>query len=145
MRARSFLLPLALLSTTLAAQSPWNGTWVLNVQRSVPGAKEGAAAAYRFTLGPDHTIRWEIPSLGEVVTGHTDGQPMLIHRPGLSPGMTLAVTTDGPLTLLYKVAKDGKPFGEGRMTLVEDGKAWVDLTWPAGHPEQAGALVYNRK
>lgn len=88
----------------------------------MPGAKDQVAADYRFTLGSHHEIRWEIPSLGEVVTGHTDGQPMPIHRSEPTPSLTLAITAVGPLTLLYKVAKDGKPVGQGRMTLVEDGK-----------------------
>lgn len=70
---------------------------------------------------------------------------MPIRRSVPTPGLTLAVTAEGPLTLLYKVTKDGRPVGEGRMTLVEDGRAWLDLSWPAGHPEQAGALVYVRK
>lgn len=28
------------------------------------------------------------------------------------------------------------------MTLVDEGKAWVDISWPAGQPQKAGELVY---
>ena len=64
----------------LAAESPWNGTWILDAARSTPGAKDQAADGYRFTLQSDGHIKWEIPSLGEVVVGRTDGVPMEINR-----------------------------------------------------------------
>jgi len=80
------------------------------------------------TLQADGGITWEIPSLGEVVRGKTDGQPMPVHRLKPTPGLTLSVKAEGPTVLLYTVARDGKPPGEGRMTLVEDGKAWVDIS-----------------
>jgi hypothetical protein len=128
-----------------AKESPWNGTWVLDAARSAPGVKDEAADAYRFTLQPDGEIKWEIPSLGEVVTGKTDGQPMPIHRSKLKPGLTLSVKAEGPTVLVYEVSRNGKPEGEGRMTLVENGKAWVDLSWPAGQPQFAGELVYEKQ
>ena len=31
------------------------------------------------------------------------------------------------------------------MTLVEDGKAWEDLSWPTGKPHYAGELVYVKQ
>lgn len=61
---------------------------------------------------------------------------MEIHRTKPSPGLTLRVTAEGPEVLIYKVARNGKPEGEGRMALVENGKAWVDISWPTGHPRQ---------
>jgi hypothetical protein len=128
-----------------AKESPWNGTWVLDESRSTPGAKDQAADAYRFTLQPDGGIKWEIPSLGEVVTGKTDGQRMPIHRLKVEPGLTLSVKTEGSTVLIYEVSRNGKPEGEGRMTLVENGKAWVDLSWPAGQPQYAGELVYVKQ
>lgn len=66
------LLLASLTPVTTSAENPWNGTWVLDASRSTPGAKDQAADAYRFTLQPDGQIKWEIPSLGEVVTGKTD-------------------------------------------------------------------------
>ena len=138
----SILFLASLASATTPAENPWNGTWLLDVGRSSPGAKDQAAEGYRFTLQPEGQIKWEIPSLGEVVMGKTDGVPMEIHRTKPSPGLTLSVTAEGSEVLLYKVARNGKPEGEGRMTLVENGKAWVDLSWPAGQPQYAGELVY---
>jgi hypothetical protein len=144
------LLAITLLLSSLApatppAESPWNGTWLLDAGRSTPGIKDQAAQGYRFTLQPDGEIKWEIPSLGEVVTGKTDGVPMDIHRTKPSRGLTLSVTAEGPEVLTYKVARDGKPQGEGRMTLVENGKAWVDISWPAGQPQYAGEVVYVKQ
>jgi len=139
------LLLASLSAATTSAQSPWNGTWLLDVGRSTPGIKDQAAEGYRFTLQPDGQIKWEIPSLGEVVTGKTDGVPMEVHRTKPSPGLTLSVKAEGPTVLLYKVARDGKPVGEGRMTLVENGKAWVDISWPAGQPQYAGEVVYVKQ
>jgi hypothetical protein len=133
------------IPATTPAENPWNGTWVLDAGRSTPGIKDQAAGAYRFTLQSDGQIKWEIPSLGEVVTGKTDGVPMELHRTKPSPGLTLSVTAEGPEVLLYKVARNGKTMGEGRMTLVENGKAWVDISWPAGQPQYAGELVYVRQ
>jgi len=138
-----FLAYLAPAATS--ADNPWNGTWLLDIGRSSPEAKDQAAEGYRFTLQPDGQIKWEIPSLGEVVTGKTDGVPMEIHRTKPSPGLTLSVVAEGPEVLLYKVARNGKPEGEGRMTLVENGKAWVDISWPAGQPQYAGELVYVKQ
>ena len=136
----AFLAP-----ATTPAEDPWNGTWVLDAGRSTPGIKDQAAEGYRFTLQPDGQIKWEIPSLGEVVTGKTDGVPMEVHRTKPSPGLTLSVTADGSEVLIYKVARNGKPVGEGRMTLVENGKAWVDISWPAGQPQYAGEVVYVKQ
>jgi hypothetical protein len=139
------LLITFLTTARTSTDNTWNGTWRLDAGRSTPGAKDQAADGYRFTLQPDGQIKWEIPSLGEVVTGKTDGVPMAIHRTKPSPGLTLSVTAEGPEVLLYKVARNGKPEGEGRMTLVENGKAWVDISWPAGQPQYAGELVYVKQ
>ena len=85
----SMLLIASLAPATTPAENPWNGAWVLDASRSTPGIKDQAADAYRFTLQPDGQIKWEIRSLGEVVTGKTDGVPMEIHRTKPSPGLTL--------------------------------------------------------
>ncbi len=133
-----------------ADPSPWNGTWKLDPARSSPGVTEaGAPQAYRFTLGPGVPnivpIRWEIPELGEVVTGKTDNQPMAIVRAKPTPGLTLAVRPDGPASLVYTVMKDGKLSGSGRMMLVDGGKAWIDLTWPLDREDLASELVYVKQ
>ena len=136
---------LALVSTGSALASPngWNGRWVLSQTRNPEAIKKQAAEDYDFTLGEDGSITWRIPSLNEIVAGHTDGQRMQINRPGVK-GLTLAVTAEGPYVLLYKVARDGTPVGEGRMTLVENGTAWVDISGPAGKPQYTGAVIYVR-
>jgi hypothetical protein len=134
-----------LTPATTPPENPWNGIWVLDAGRSTPGIKDEAAEAYRFTLQADGQIKWEIPSLGEVVTGKTDGVPMEVHRTKPTPGLTLSVTAEGPQVLVYKVARNGKLTGEGRMTLVDNGKAWVDISWPAGQPQYAGELVYVKQ
>ena len=139
------LLLASLAPVTTQAENPWNGTWILDANRSSPGVKDQAADGYRFTLQPDGQIKWEIPSLGEVVIGKTDGVPMEIHRTKPAPGLTLSVIAEGPEVLIYKVARNGKPEGEGRMTLVENGKAWVDISWPAGKPQYAGEVVYVKR
>ena len=54
--------------------------------------------------------------------GKTDGVPMEIHRTKPSPGLTLSVIAEGPEVLIYKVARNGKHEGEGRMTLVENAR-----------------------
>ena len=124
-------------------ESPWNGDWVLSQTRNTAEIKDAAADGYRFHLEPDGRIRWEIPSLHEVVEGRVDGQPMPIRR--LQPtALTLAVSAEGPRVLIYHVARDGKPEGEGRMTLVEQGSAWVDISQPVGRPDLAGAVIYVR-
>lgn len=125
------------------AASPWNGDWVQSPTRNTAEIKEAAADGYRFHLQPDGRIRWEIPSLHEVVEGRVDGQPMSIRR--LKPtALTLSVTAEGPRVLVYHVARNGKPEGEGRMTLIDQGTAWVDISQPAGRPDLAGAVIYVR-
>lgn len=124
-------------------ENPWNGAWVISQTRNTAEIKAAAAEDYRFHLKPDGQIRWEIPSLHEVVEGRTDGRPMPIRR--LVPtALTLAVSTDGPRVLLYHLIRDGKPQGDGRMTLIDQGKAWVDISEPAGRPDLAGAVIYVR-
>lgn len=124
-------------------ESPWNGDWVLSPTRNTAEIKEAAADGYRFHLQPDGRIRWEIPSLHEVVEGRVNGQPMAIRR--LKPtALTLAVSVEGSRVLVYHVARNGKPEAEGRMTLVDQGKAWVDISQPVGRPDLAGAVIYVR-
>ncbi len=111
----------------------------------MPGAKGQAADDYRFTVGADGSITWEIPSLQEVVKGHIDGKPMEIHRPSLKVPMTISLTADGPQVLLYKVTRNGKLEGAGRMTLVENNTGWIDISGPADKPQFSGMLLYSRK
>ena len=130
--------------------NPWNGTWTLDATRSTPGVEGfGVPKAYRFLLGPGDVavvpIKWEIPELGEVVTGSTDGKAMPVLRSTPTPGLTLSVKTDGPACLLYSVFKNGRLQGGGRMMLVDNGKAWVDLTWPDDRQDLAAELVYVKQ
>ncbi len=133
-----------------ADPNPWNGSWKLDVKRSSPAAAEaGVPQVYRFTLGPGDEmtvpIKWEIPELGEVVDGATDGKPMAIHRTKPTPGLSLGVRKDGPAALTYSVYKNGKLNGGGRMMLVDQGRAWVDLTWPEDRQDLASELVYVKQ
>ena len=116
---------------------------MLSQTRNGPQIKAAAAAGYRFHLVPDGKIVWEIPSLHEVVQGRTDRTPMAIRRPRPTT-LTLSVTADGPQALIYQVSRGGKPVGEGRMTLVEQDKAWVAISGPAGRPDLAGVVIYVR-
>jgi hypothetical protein len=127
---------------TAECQSPWNGTWHLDTARSSGVAKEGAPEAYRFTIGSHDQIVWEIPSLGEVVRGRVGMGPMIIHRREPVKGLKLSVKRDGEWGLCYTVYKDGRIDGGGRMMLVEDGTAWVDLTWSGDHRQPGPYLVY---
>lgn len=141
----SLLVGILLLPVAYGQQgSLWNGNWKYDAARSMPGPKQEAAPGYRFDIQPDGRITWEVPALHEMVTGKTDGQAMVVHRPGAAKGLTLAVKQEGPTVLVYRVAVEGKPVGEGRMTLVNGGKAWVDISWPMGRPQQASELVYVR-
>jgi hypothetical protein len=127
----------------VVAESPWNGDWVLSQTRNTAEIKAMAADGYRFHLQPDGSIRWEIPSLHEVVEGRVDGRPMAIRR--LQPTtLTLAVSAEGSRVLIYHVTRNGKPEGEGRMTLVDQGRAWVDISQPVNRPDLAGVVIYVR-
>jgi hypothetical protein len=126
-----------------STESPWDGDWVLSQTRNTPEIKAAAAAGYRFHVQSDGSLRWEIPALQEIVQGSTNGQPMAIHRPHPT-ALTLSVTAEGPYVLTYEVRRAGHPEGQGRMTLVEQGRAWVDISQPAGRPDLAGAIVYVR-
>lgn len=129
-----------------AASDAWNGTWVLDVARSSAAAGEaGVPRAYRFTVKADGALRWEIPELQEVVTGRLDGAPTAVHRRAGAAGMTLAVRAVGPREWIYAVAKDGRAMGGGRMMLVDDGRAWVDLTWGPEGPGFGSELVYVKR
>ena len=125
-----------------AADTAWNGTWGLDASRPEP---DGAADAYRFTVSPGGDLTWEIPSLGEVVTGRLDGQRMAIRRSAPTPGLTLAVVEESPRVWRYSVAKDGKPQGEGRMTLATDGRSWTDVPLDQGKPVQNLLMVYIKR
>jgi hypothetical protein len=137
-KAASGLPPVPVMS-----HSPWDGDWVVSRTRNPKDIIDAAADGYRFQLAGDGRIRWEIPSLHEVVEGHVDGRPMPIRRPG-SSGQSLSVTASGAYVLAYRVYRDGKPNGEGRMTLIDQGKAWVDVTQPFGRPDLAAAVIYVR-
>lgn len=127
----------------LLTESPWNGDWIVSQPRNAAEIRAAAADGYRFHIEADGRIRWEIPSLHEVVEGRTDGQPMAIHR--LRPtSLTLSVTAEGPRVLRYTVSRNGKPEGEGRMTLVEQDKTWVDITGVFGRPDLTSVILYVR-
>lgn len=130
--------------------NPWNGSWRLDTKRSSPAASEaGVPQVYRFTLGAGSSrtvsIKWEIPELGEVVSGRTDGKPMVIHRTTPTKGLTLAVVCEGASSLRYRVYQSGKLVGGGRMFLVDNEQAWVDLTWPDDRQDLASELVYVKQ
>lgn len=130
--------------------NPWSGTWKLDYTRSSPGIQHGdAPERYRLTLGPAFqdavTLKWEIPELGEIVEGLTDGKPMVVHRDKPSPGLTLSVQAEGKAQLVYTVRRNNVLLGGGRMMLVDNGKAWVDLTWPADRLDLASELVYVKE
>jgi hypothetical protein len=128
----------------ILTESPWDGDWVLSPSRNTPEVKAAAADGYRFRLDSGGHIRWEIPSLGEVVEGRTDGAPMAINRGGKTTRLTLSVTAQGPWNLSYKVSRDGRPSGEGRMILIEQGNAWVDISGPPDRPDLADVVIYVR-
>lgn len=126
------------------AQSVWDGTWHLDVARSSGVAKQGAPEAYRFTIDSDEQIVWKIPSLGEVVRGRVGGKPMIIRRSEPTRGLALSVKRDGRWGLSYTVYRNGHVDGGGRMMLVDDATAWVDLTWIGRHSQPGPYLVYVR-
>lgn len=136
------LLCLAAPPAALAADNPWNGTWILDPDRAEP---DGAAADYRFTITPDKRITWEIPSLHEVNVGRLDGTPMRINRPGVTPGLTLSVWPDGQRVLRYAVRRDGQDRGEGIMTLAPDGRDWTDMPLDHGKPIKRLTMVYIKR
>jgi hypothetical protein len=130
---------LAFASSSLAAVSPWNGTWRLDHSRAEP---DGAADDYRFTVTADGALRWEIPSLHEINVGRLDGSPMRINRPGAPAGETISVHAESPGVWTYKVELNGKDRGEGRMTLAADGKSWTDVPLDGGKPVERLLMVY---
>jgi hypothetical protein len=138
------LMMIAAPTASPADASPWDGSWTLDASRSSPGAGEQAAAGYRFGVSKRGAISWEIPSLKEVVLGKTDGTPMVIRRAGKDSGTRLSVRAEGAATLSYRVSQGGRVVGGGRMTLVDAGKAWVDITWGPKGPPYAAELIYVR-
>ncbi len=129
-------------SPCLAADTAWTGSWALDQTRPEP---DGAAGAYRFTVSPSGALVWEIPSLGEVVRGKLDGQPMPIHRTKPTPGLTIAVTEENPRVWTYKVSRNGTEAGAGRMALAADGKSWTDVPLDHGTPIDRLLMVYVKK
>ncbi len=132
----------AFASPCRAADIAWTGTWALDQTRPEP---DGAADAYRFTVSPDGTLVWEIPSLGEIVRGRLDGKPMPIHRSKPTPGLTIAVTENSPRVWTYTVARNGTDAGAGRMALAADGKSWTDIPLDHGKPVDSLLMVYVKK
>jgi hypothetical protein len=142
-------IPAALALTSLvfspachAATNPWNGTWKLDRSRPEP---DGAADDYRFAVGPDDTLLWEIPSLKEANFGRLDGTPMTINRPGGAADMTISVKPEAPRVWHYQVRRNGEYRGEGRMTLAADGKSWTDVPLNGGKPVESLLMVYVRE
>jgi hypothetical protein len=131
-------------ATASPPASPWNGSWTLDATRSSPSAADEAADGYRFRIGTNHHISWEIPSLHEIVLGRTDGTPMIVRRDGKDSGTRLSVAAIGPATLRYRVSHAGHVVGGGVMTLVDAGNAWVDVTWGPKGPPFAAELIYVR-
>ena len=149
MRSLIVLLGLAVASVAAAPScrangSLWNGSWTLDPTRSSAGAAGMAAPGYTFVVTQEGAITWRIPAIGEIATGRTTGEPMAVHRRKPAPGMMLSVRADGRLLFHYQVLKNGVVEAAGLMRLIEGGKAWVDISWLADKPEDAGELVYSR-
>ena len=54
------------------------------------------------------------------------------------------MSAQGPRTLTYQVFRNGRLEAEGRMTLVEQGRTWIDVSQPHDRPDLAGVVVYVR-
>ena len=135
---------LALALLAVFPSSPWDGDWKLDVARSSAAAKEGAAEGYRFHVAKG-ILRWQIPSLKEDFTMRVGGTPSAVRRGGVVQKTAIAVRGAGPAAFTYTVSVAGKPVGEGRMQLIDSGKAWVDLNWPAHRPLLGSEIVYVKR
>jgi len=82
--------------------------------------------------------------MAEVVRGRRDGRPMLIRRHGKSGEMTLSARKVDPNSWTYSVAKGGRRLGGGRMTLIDDGKSWVEVTQGSTADEPGLMMVFTR-
>ena len=70
---------------------------------------------------------------------------MIIRRHGAANGMTLSVNAEGTATLRYRLRQNGRYLGGGLMMLVDDGRAWIDVTWGISGPPRAAQLFYVRQ
>ena len=135
---------LALAVLAARSSSLWNGDWKLDVARSSAAAKAGAADGYRFHVA-NGTLRWQIPSLKEDFTIRIGGAPSAVRRGGVVRMTAIAVRAAGPAVFTYTISAAGKSVGEGRMQLIDSGKAWVDLIWPADRPLMGSEIVYVKR
>ncbi len=132
----------ALAPSAFAASSPWTGVWALDPARAEP---KGAAPSYTLAVSPQGDLDWQIPAIGEIVNGHTDGKPMVISRLRPTPGLTLSVLATGPRTWRYTVEKYGAYQGGGLMTLAPDGKSWTDIPYDHDTPHPELTMVYLKQ
>ncbi len=104
-----------------------------------------APESFVISTAADGTVTWMIPSQKATVTGHLDGKPNPIKGPTSAAGLTLAMSSVSPRSLTYKVAIQGKPLAEGKMTLAADGKSYLDTSWSPGKESEKSISFYARQ
>ena len=90
-------------------------------------------------------MTWFIPSQKATVIGRLDGRPNPIKGPTSEEGLTLALSSGPPHAVLYKIAIQGKPLAEGKMTLAADGKSFLDVSWEPGKENEKTTSFYARQ
>lgn len=125
--------------TRVDGGSGFMGTW------KSTKVKTTQASMYMIATAADGTIKWDIPDYKESVTGKADGMPITITGPTVPSGATLTLRKAGPMQLDYMFKINGKTLAEGKMTIVDGGKAITDVSWNPGAPAEKTTGYYVKQ
>lgn len=152
MRALRILLVLLLLSVVaFAADSPFSGTWKLNLQKSKPGAGDTTKSDVHHLLVKDESLTDEEEWSDDKGSNQTkteakiDGKDYPVTGDPMSD--MVSYQHKGARELAFTSKKSGKVVSKGTIEVSGDGKTSTvkyTFTTPEGKTE-TGTMVYEKQ
>ena len=112
------------------------GTWK-NVKVSAP------PDSISIAIPAAGQIVFEDPSFKVVVSGPTDGSPLIVKGPTVPEGMVAMYTPEGPNKMDYTIKYKDKPINKGVMSV--SGNTLTDTSWVPGKENEKTVAVYDKQ
>jgi hypothetical protein len=145
MMARITLSVLCLASSLFAADSPFTGTWKLNVEKSKFNQRPGPQTLTMVIKADENSS--EVKQEGTAADGSPLARSFSVKLDGTPAPVTgskqidmISVRKIDDHTIIAKATKGGKAEGESRVTVSADGKV---LTWTGSGVDAKGVKHEN--
>jgi hypothetical protein len=92
----------------------------------------------------DGRLHFAFPGSGQYTDLTLDGSDAAMHGPGVPPGQTMAMKSQGSRELLTLQKIQGKVLHQGSLKISADGRILVEEFWRPGSSQKA-VLVYDKQ